>query len=106
MRAGPEPADRIWVPAGTVNAIARAVRQTQARAFGTLLQLVVDQPRVAAQRDAAARGADVGFGVHRVLQIAHAVGRVGQRLDQRDAGVGLVGLGPAGTSTAMRSSIA
>ena len=46
---------------------------------------VVDQPGVAADRDAAARGAEVGLGGDRVLLVAQVVADVGQQLDQRDA---------------------
>ena len=50
---------------------------------------------MAAQRDAAARGADVGLGADRVLLVAQVIGGVGERLDHRDAEIGGVRLGPA-----------
>ena len=56
--------------------------------------LVVHQPRVAAQRNAAARGSDIRFRVDGVLEIAHAIGGVGQGLGHGDAGVGFMPLGP------------
>ena len=61
---------------------------------GALTDLVVHQARVATQGDAASGGANVGLRIHRVLEIADAVGGVGQRLDHCDAHVGGVGLVP------------
>ena len=59
-----------------------------------LVHAVVDEPGVAAQRDPAPRGAEVGLGGDRVLAPRQLVGHVGQRLHQRDADVGRVALRP------------
>ena len=56
---------------------------------------VVDQPRVAAHRDALAGGGEVGLVGDRVLPVGEVVGGVGQQLDQRDAEIGRRALGPA-----------
>ena len=56
---------------------------------------VVDEMRVPAQRDAAARGAEIGFGADGVLLIAEVVGGVSESLDHGDAKIGRVRFRPA-----------
>ena len=57
---------------------------------------VIHQPRVAAHRDALARRVQVGFGRNRVLIIAEIIANISQHLDERDAEVWHVALGPVG----------
>ena len=59
-----------------------------------VVHVVVDQQRVAAQRDAAARGVQIRFGGDGVLLVAELVARVRHQLGQRDAHVGLAGCAP------------
>jgi hypothetical protein len=57
---------------------------------------VVDQQRVAAQGDAAARGFAVGFGGDGVLLVAEIVAHVGDEFGQDDALIGFGGGSPVG----------
>ena len=66
---------------------------------------VVDQQRVAAERDAAARGFDVGFGGDRVLLVAEIVADVGDEFGEDDAHVGFGGAPQSGRSWLRRSSM-
>ena len=61
--------------------------KTQARALQPSCIAIVDQPRVAAHRDALAGGAQVRLGGDGVLVVAEVVADVGQQLDQGDAEV-------------------
>ena len=45
-------------------------------------------------RDTLARGSKIGLGRHRILVVAQVIAGVSQQLDERDAQVGRVGLGP------------
>ncbi len=49
---------------------------------------IVDQPGVAAHRDALARGGEVGLVGDGVLPVGEVVGGIGQQLDQHDAEIG------------------
>ena len=84
----------------------RSLRQRNATAAADLhmdpgagvaavVQPVVDQPRVAAHRDAIARRVQIGLGGDRVLPIRQVVGGVSEQFDQRDADIGRRALGPA-----------
>ena len=66
----------------------------QGPGVAALADRVVDQPGMPAQRDAAARGAEVGLGADRVLLVAQVIRGVREHLGQRDAEVGGVRLGP------------
>ena len=79
---------------GTDNASV-TVDADQSPGVAALADLVVDQLGVPAQRDPAARRADVRLGADRVLLVAQVIRGVGEDLDQRDPQVGGVRLGPA-----------
>ena len=60
-----------------------------------LVQVVVHQPRMAGERDALARGGEVGLAHHAVLVVAELVGGGGEEVDQHLVVVGLAGALPA-----------
>ncbi len=60
------------------------------------MQRVVEQPGVAAQRGAAAGGAEVGFGGDGILRVGKMVADIGQGFDQRHREVGRAAFGKAG----------
>src|SRR5438093_934221 len=55
---------------------------------------VIDQQRVAAQKDAAARGFDVGFGGDGVLLVTEIIADVGYELGEDDSLIGFGGCSP------------
>ena len=57
---------------------------------------VVDQPRVAADRDPLARRVEIGLGRDRVLVVAELIADIGQKLDQHDPDIGNVAFAPVG----------
>ncbi len=59
-----------------------------------VVNVVVNQQGMAAQRDATARGLQVGFGCHGILLIAERIAHVGDQLGQGDAQVRFAGSSP------------
>ena len=62
--------------------------------IAAVMHAIADQKGVAAQRDAAARGQDVGFGGDGVLLVAELVAGIGNQFRQHHTQVGLGGSAP------------
>src|ERR1043166_4864228 len=71
-------------------------RLAMAKKYGALVHEIVDQPRVAPDGDSLSRRIEICFRRDCILVVAEVIARVGQQLDQRDAHVGHVSLGPTG----------
>ena len=59
------------------------------------MEVVVDEPGVARQRDTLTRGREVGLAHHAILEVAQLVGGGGEQVDQHLVVVGLAGARPA-----------
>ena len=92
--AGRPPAARPRVERSVVGPAPPDLERDPRARVAPVVQPVVDQAGVAADRDPAARGVEVGLGRDGVLVVAEAVADVGEQLDQRDLRVGRVALGP------------
>jgi hypothetical protein len=84
---------RMRLDLGAVGARAR-LEDDPGTGIAARVDVVVEEPRVPPQRDAATCGVEVGLGGDGVLLVAQPVGRVGEQLDERDVGIGRVPLAP------------
>ena len=103
--AGRAPATAAWCPAAATTVGASTCDLHPRAGVAAVVHAVVDEPGVAAQRDPAAGGVEVGLGGDRVLPVGELVGDVGQQLDERHADVGGDALGPPRREQAIRSSM-